>query len=70
MLMLAMTKHEMYDILKARTINLCTDIYGDLGKCIKTILEEQDHIFKTLACNYNLNLEQSLKLCHMEYEAK
>lgn len=31
----SLTKFELYDNLKMRTLNICYDIYGDLGRFIK-----------------------------------
>lgn len=35
-----MTKFDMFELLKIRTINICMDIYSDLGKLLKNILDE------------------------------
>ena len=44
--MLYKTKFEMYELLKVRGVNLCMDIYNDLGKFLRAILEEEDKLFK------------------------
>ena len=48
--MLFITKFDMYEILKVRCVNLCMDIYADLGKFLKNVLEDQDRLFKLTAC--------------------
>ena len=48
--MLFITKFDMYEMLKVRCVNLCMDIYADLGKFLKNVLEDQDRLFKLTAC--------------------
>lgn len=38
-IMLYMTKFDMYDLLKTRALNICQDIYSDVGKLVKNVLE-------------------------------
>ena len=38
----------MYEIIKNKAINICMDIYGDLGKFIYDISNYQDSIMKNL----------------------
>ena len=35
-IMLYMTKFDMYEMLKVRCLNICMDIYSDVGKFLKT----------------------------------
>ena len=35
--MLSMTKFDMFEMLKARSLNICMDIYSDLGKFLKLV---------------------------------
>ena len=39
LLMLNMTKFDMYEMLKARSLNLCMDIFSDVGKFVKLVFE-------------------------------
>lgn len=36
--MLYTTKFDMFEMLKLRCINLCQDIYSDVGKFLKSVL--------------------------------
>ncbi len=47
--MLYMTKFDMFELLKVRAINICMDIYSDIGKLLKYILDEQDRLFKQVS---------------------
>lgn len=38
----------MYEIIKNKAINICMDIYGDLGKFIYDVSNYQDSIMKNL----------------------
>lgn len=44
-----MTKFDMFELLKVRAINICMDIYSDIGKLLKYILDEQDRLFKQVS---------------------
>lgn len=48
-IMLYTTKFEMYEILKARCLNICMDIYSDVGRFLKSVLEDEDKLFKNVA---------------------
>ena len=48
-IMLYITKFDMFELLKVRAVNICMDIYSDLGKMLKSILDEQDRLFKNTA---------------------
>ena len=61
--MLYMTKFDMFELLKTRAMNICMDIYGDLGKMLKQILEEEDRLFKYVA-------ELTLSLARMELDQR
>lgn len=37
--MLYMTKFDMFELLKVRALNICMDIFSDIGKLLKFILE-------------------------------
>ena len=50
--MLYITKFDMFELLKIRTINICMDIYSDLGKLLKHILDEEERLFKHVAGIY------------------
>ena len=56
-----LTEFEMYDLVKSRALNVCIDIYGDLGKMLKELSDHQDKIFKNV-------FEISLKLVKYEEE--
>lgn len=45
----SITRYELYDGLKNRALNVCMDIFGDLGKFMKEMNETQERIFKDLA---------------------
>ena len=47
--MLYTTKYEVYELVKIRTLNLCMDIYSDLGKFMKSIFDEEEKLFKLIA---------------------
>lgn len=49
--MLFITKFDMLEMIKVRCLNLCMDIYNDLGKFLKTVLDDQDRLFKLLSCS-------------------
>ena len=51
LLMLNMTKFDMYEMLKARSLNLCMDIFSDVGKFVKLVFEKQDKLFKQVSGN-------------------
>ena len=57
----SITKYELFDNPKSRALNVCMDIYGDVGKFLKDMDDEQEGIFKDLA-------EQALKLTRVEYD--
>lgn len=40
----------MYELLKARCVNLCMDIYSDIGKFMKGVLDDEDKLFKLVSC--------------------
>lgn len=40
-----MAKFNIFDILKTQILDLCTDIYNDLGKFVKKVFEEQSKLF-------------------------
>ena len=44
-----MTKYQLYSNLKNRALNICVDIYGDLGKFIVNISQIKDQIFKDMS---------------------
>lgn len=46
--MMYATKFSMYDLLKTRALDICMDIYSDLGRFIKNIFEEEDTLFKVV----------------------
>jgi|JI6StandDraft_1071083.scaffolds.fasta_scaffold1794601_1 hypothetical protein len=39
MIMLYTTKFDMYELLKVRAVNICMDIYSDIGKMLKNVLD-------------------------------
>jgi hypothetical protein len=39
----------MYELLKARCLNICMDIYGDVGRFLKSVMEDEDRLFKGVA---------------------
>lgn len=45
--MLHMAKYEMFDQLMVKAINLCQDIYSDLGDYIYKLYQEQGELFKS-----------------------
>lgn len=47
--MLFITKFDMFELLKIRSLNICMDIYSDVGKLLKAIMEEEDRLFKQVA---------------------
>ena len=54
--MLYATKFDMFEMLKVRCLNLCMDIYSDVGKFLKTVFDDQDKLFKLVSC-----IAQSIK---------
>jgi hypothetical protein len=62
-IMLFTTKFEMFELLKTRAMNICMDIYADLGKMLKQILDEEDRLFKYVA-------ELTLSLARMELDQR
>lgn len=38
-IMLYSTKFDMFELIKARCLNLCQDIYSDVGKFLKAVLD-------------------------------
>jgi hypothetical protein len=53
----------MFEQIKQRALNICMDIYSDLGKFLKKILEEQDNLFQAVS-------EQTLSLARLELDLK
>jgi hypothetical protein len=51
--MLYTTKFDMFEMLKTRAVNICMDIYSDVGKLLKSILDEQERLFKHVACKHH-----------------
>lgn len=49
--MLYLTKFDMFEVLKMKTLNLAYDIQNDLGKFLRLVLEDQDRLFKAVAGN-------------------
>ena len=49
-IMLYLTKFNMFELLKVRAVNICMDIYADLGKSLKNILDEEESLFKNISC--------------------
>ena len=47
--MLYTTKFYMFELLKIRCINICQDIYSDVGKFLKSVLDDQDRLFKSVS---------------------
>ena len=48
--MLYTTKFDMFELIKVRCLNLCMDIYSDVGKFLKSVLDDQDRLFKLVSC--------------------
>lgn len=48
--MLYTTKFDMFELIKVRCLNLCMDIYSDVGKFLKAVLDDQDRLFKLVSC--------------------
>ena len=69
-IMVYMTKFDMYELLKIRTVNICMDIYSDLGKMLKSILEEEDRLFKYVAGIVIFMVELTLSLARMELDQR
>ena len=61
--MLSMAKYEMFDQIQVKAINLCQDIYHDLGDYMLNLYNQQMELFKSLS-------EQSLNLTRLEYDVK
>lgn len=68
--MLYSTKFDMYEMLKIRCINLCQDIYSDVGKFLKSVLDNQDRLFKLVSCISDLHAELTLSLARIEIDQK
>lgn len=47
--MLYTTKFDMFEMIKARCLNLCQDVYSDVGKFLKAVLDDQDRLFKLVS---------------------
>ena len=60
----------MFELLKIRTVNICMDIYSDLGKLLKHILDEEERIFKHVAGIWFDMIEMTLSLARMELDQK
>jgi len=63
--MLYMTKFDMYEMLKIRCLNICMDIYSDVGKFLKTVMDDQDKLFKHVSGINICNLEMTLSLARI-----
>ena len=46
------------------------DIYSDLGKLLKNILDEEERIFKYVSCKKIINVEMTLSLARVELTNK
>lgn len=44
----SITQYELFDIIKTRALNICLDIYGELGKFMREITENQDNLWKSI----------------------
>ena len=55
----SITQYELFDVVKLKALDLCMDMYGDLGKLMREINENQDQLWKNLA-------ERALYLCKHE----
>lgn len=60
-----MTKFDMYEMLKIRCLNICMDIYSDVGKFLKTVMDDQDKLFKHVSGINIFNLEMTLSLARI-----
>lgn len=58
-----MARYEMFDQLIVKALNLCQDIYSDLGDFIFKLYQQQGELFKSLT-------EQSLNLTRLQYDVK